>query len=540
MIRVVDPLPNNAIRTMANILANKEPRIRIKIPQEAIVTSEIDRSNAVMQAAYRVLPAAVKAFWKPREPINKTQETYENVLRYCFRQNDERRDGMLRRDAALDGLLYDQIALKCVDLRLTSSWNNELYGGTSPFVILRLDPTGVCVERDNYGISCALHRYVRSLREVKSVFENVKATFDLDSVKDEKNNVLFAEMYWKESDGSLKQAMWIEKIGAVYKDLEDHVSNTAWIANPDGVEIQENSLGLIPIVQKTCNGSGNNIMPILYAAEKSNFHAASNAAYTLLLSNAIKFGLPQLQKTGANPNDPPLVIDYTQPHIYNLGTNQELKAIEQPENDKQVDALRIIIDKMQESTAPKSIRGEYPTGSPASLFALSVSVGTQVIAPIRDALNQSLREIGGHIFKYLKTYPDYDKKYPNVELWMDGGKTVVEPNKIPKWMDISVEFEPQLPQDENAKMQIAMQAHQTGWLPRNKTYELAKFDDINEINDMWKEQGAPQTANPAIPAPQQLNTAYAPNVAPQPGQIDMNQQPPDQAQQMQNALMGRK
>ena len=83
MIRVVDPLPNNAIRTMANILANKEPRIRIKIPQEAIVTSEIDRSNAVMQAAYRVLPAAVKAFWKPRAPRKTRSFTWPPPAARC-------------------------------------------------------------------------------------------------------------------------------------------------------------------------------------------------------------------------------------------------------------------------------------------------------------------------------------------------------------------------------------------------------------------------------------------------------------------------
>ena len=543
MIRVVDPLPNNAIRTMANILANKEPRIRVKIPKEAMVATEIDRSNPLIQAAYQMLPAPIKAFWNPREPIHKTQESYENILRYCFRQNDERRDGALRKDVALDGLLYDQIVMKCIDLRMSNAWDSERQAGKSPFVIKRLDPTAVYVERDDFGVSCVLHRYVRSLREVIGVFgeSKLKTTYKLDDIKDNRGAVLFCEMYWRDGE-TIKQAMWIEKREQAYTDLDAHLEETAWVANEEGVEIIENPSGFIPIISKTCNGTGGDIMPILYAAEKSNFHAASNAAYTLLISNAIKFGIGQYQKAGANPNDPPMVIDWTQPHIYPTGAGQEIKTIDPPESDKQVEALKVIIGKMQESTAPESITGKYPPGTPASAFALSLSAGTKVIDPIRDGLDQAFSQIGMMMLDYARVYPEFDKEVPSLELWIDNGKTVIEPNKIPRWMDVSVQFEPQLPSDENAKMQIAMQAYQTAWLPRKKTYELAKFDDINEIEDLWKEQGEMQGAPPperTRVGQQLLNTASAPGVAPQAEPVNQNPQPPQPGQMAQRALMGR-
>ncbi len=508
VVPVVDPLPNNAIRTMANILANRFPRVKVKIPREAIEQSVVDRSSAWAVAAWRRLPLPIRKLASPKMPIEKMQEVYENVIRYTLRQNDERRDGALRRDAAIDGFVYDQIAFKCVDLRLTRLWGGDGVGanrrarlnGESPFIIKRIDPTALYTERDDFGVSVAIHRYLRSLREVKAVYRD-KIRGDLDALKDEKNFVLFTEKWWRDGDGKYWKAAWIEKIASAYTDMDDQIQRIAWIVDEDGNEIQENSLGFIPIISKTCNGNGNDIMPTLYAAVHSGMHIASNIAWTYRASLPIKFANPQWQLEGWVDGQPMPKLDYTAMRIIPVRQGQRLTPLDEPHNSEIPALVQATEHKMQESLISETMLGRYPTGAPASAFALATSTGAQIIEPVREALKYAFSQAARLEFEYLKVYPTYDSESDGkLTLWIDGGETVVDPHSIPAWLDIEVEFEPDLPQDKIALMNIAMQAYAMQWLPRDKTYEIARLEDINEINRMWEEEN-PKSQDPKNPNP---------------------------------------
>lgn len=491
MVPIVDPMPNNAIRTMANILSNKPPRISVKIPEEAITKTWYDKTSAWAVARYRRLPEWAKRLGEPKLPSEKLQETFENVLRYVFQQNDNRRDGALRRDLALDGFITDQMAVKCVDLRLTNLWQGKdpkAFEGQSPFLFQRIDPVQLYVMRNELGVSHAIHRYLRLVRDVKALYgERIRG--DIDELKDEQNNVLFCEQWWCEGGAHYKCA-WIEKVDATYSDLDEQIKRCAWVVDESGDEIQENALGFIPIIAKTCNGSGNDIMPVLYAAVQSGMNVASNVAWTIRSSLALKLANMPIVFSGWDGSQPVPKIDFTKISVLAARTGQDFKFMEEPHNTELPALLNSISDKMQESTAPKTLTGEYPSGAPASAFALSVSTGAQIIEPIREALSRLHSDAARMVFDYMKVYPDFDAEHDSqVVLRMANGKETIDGSALPDWMDIAVEFEPDLPQDKIALMNVAMQAFAMKWLPRDKTYEVAKLEDINDIKKQWEEEG---------------------------------------------------
>jgi hypothetical protein len=307
MLPVVDPRPNSSVRTAANILANKEPRVSVKIPREAIERGVFDRTSAWGVAAWRCLPMPIKRLAQPKTPVEKLQEILENVIRYAIRENDSYRDGALRRDLALDGFITDHVVVKCVDLRLARLWQSPPAplttlaphasageGGQgdfrppltkgrdgvglirSPFIFKRVDPTSFYFEKDDDGLSYAMERYLRPIRQVQSVYRG-KLKGDADALKDGNGFVLFNEIWWREGAEWWKCA-FIEKPLAAYSDIEERVERTAWVA-PETLAphasagVQENTLGFIPYVMKTCAGSGQEIMPMLYSIVESGLDA---------------------------------------------------------------------------------------------------------------------------------------------------------------------------------------------------------------------------------------------------------------------------
>jgi hypothetical protein len=172
------------------------------------------------------------------------------------------------------------------------------------------------------------------------------------------------------------------------------------------------------------------------------------------------------------------------------------------------------------------------TQTAASLYSLAMSAAQQIINPVKDGLNYVFAGTGRMIFDYVRAYENFDDD--ELALYVDSKRTVIRAEDIPDYMDIEVTFDPDMPTDKMALYNVAMQAHSSGWLPLEDTYELARLEDINEIMTHWeagRKPGAPRAAQqPGIPS-----SALPPNVMQ--GYPPGSAEPPDAQQSALNAVM---
>jgi hypothetical protein len=503
IVEMRDPLPHDTTRQLASILANKEPHIKVTIPQEAIQESEFDKTSPFAIAAWRkmtqILPR-LKNLINPNQQISKLQSQYENLLRYFFEQNDSHRDGWLRRDAARDALNLDQIVFKVVDLRITKGWDDykDSDDGRSPFIIRRVNPITFYFERNEYDLTLAVERYRRPVREIKQTYgDNFKG--DLESIKNDMGMVDFTEVWWCQ-DGCYWKMAFIEKVNEDNVRMNKEINSTVFVTDDDGNEVEENTLGFIPYVVKTCIGNQDHIEPFLYAAVQSGLLQASNVASSFRLGNALKtINAPWRAKGFVKGSTPP-VLDFRTQGLLMLEPGQDIEPpLVPPINQTLDESLASVGQKLQESTLPMTVMGSMPGQSsrtPASAFALSISQGSQVLKPIKEALDGAFSEASRMLFRYMKAYQKYatDKKLANLEVWLNGGKTIIDPDSFPKWMKIEVNFEEDVPQDKMGKWNQAMQAFairgtdNVPLMPRRYAYEYAGVEDVNSLMALVEEE----------------------------------------------------
>ena len=486
LIPVVDPAPNDSVTTLSSTLANREPRWEVRIPQDAMRQTLADRTSAFAienwRKIYKVRPN-LRRLGDPPTPIEKQQESYENIIKTIFAQNDRLLPMPLRSDSTQNGFVFNEIVHKVVDARLSSGYksyaNKMKY--KSPFIIRNVDPLGFYSERNEYGLLYAIERTVRTLRDVKALYGNRLGKV-VDGLENGAGFVLLAEIYWCE-DGEHKYACLIENADTDYSNLsmDEKMEKTAWV---DG-GIKENTLGFIPYTQEYCSA-----MPFLYAAVKSGLIVASNISWTYQTSMPLRDANTNYKFKGFNEGDKMPVIDRRMTKQLQLRENQDIQPLDTPSDPRLSESVRGINNRLQEALVPGSVYGSYGANTPASGFNLATTQGTMKINPIKRALGEILAADAQMIFDYIRGREEYAPDDCKLELWMQSGKVILEPADLPEHMEIKCNVEEERLQDEIARLNAAEQAA-VMVLPSGKSFfshqEALRFARVEDINRVLKE-----------------------------------------------------
>lgn len=533
----VDPQPHNAIRWLVDVLSTSDPQWDLKIPEEALSTDSTGgpSKKAVERAAWRRLADWVKQLGKAKEPPEKQAEIYENILRYIFAQNDQRQDRRLVRDVLLNLFVTDQAVVKCIDLRLTADWKRinglirqpsaSVHPERSPFLFKSVPPTEVYYEYDDFGLAAVLHRYVRPMRQVKSMYGDI-AIQDAMPVQDENGNVMFAEFWTRE-----EKFAWIERTTT---DVETDKRIDETVQKQNILDESENTLGFIPFVIKTANGSslaGAEVLPTNYAGAKSNIFHRANLFLTVTSSLAFRRANPQYKRLNVPPGTPPMKLDYTQPNVYDLPPGQDIQELQEHLDEDLYRVMQVIMQKSDESTAPKALVGQAPGGvTAAAAFNMIIEGGKLILLPVQEAAKKLYRALGQMTFDYIRAYAEMEGVSTDdaaLEIWTNNGQSKIEPEAVPAWMDIGVRIEPDLPKDRIALWNMAVQAYAAHMIPLDYAWDVMGVKDKNRMRELLeeesgragdKEKGGQGDSSlsplpPVSPSPNLPSQALAPNVA---------------------------
>ncbi len=544
----VDPQPHNAIRWLVDVLSTSDPQWDLKIPEEALASAP-KYKKAVERAAYRRLADWVKQLGKAKEPPEKQAEIYENILRYIFAQNDQRQDRRLLRDVLLNLFVTDQAVVKCIDLRLSKLWKKESpdMKGKSPFLFKSVPPTEVYYEYDDGGLSAVLHRYIRPIRLVKAVYGDAAMAKNDYVTQDENGNVMFAEFWTRD-----EKYAWIERTTTDVETPRGRIDET--VQKQNILDESANTLGFIPFVIKTANGSsmaGAEILPTNYAGAKSNIFHRANLFLTVTSSLAFRRANPQYKRLNVPPGTPPMKLDYTQPNVYDLPPGQDIQELQEHLDEDLYRVMQVIMQKSDESTAPKALVGQAPGGvTAAAAFNMIIEGGKLILLPVQEAAKELYRSLGQMTFDYIRAYGEMDghDRYPGkdvtmdhqgggasgidatrsaLEIWTNNGQSKVDPEAIPTWMDIGVRIEPDLPKDRIALWNMAVQAYAAHMIPLDYAWDVMGVKDKNRLRELLdeesgrsgdKEKGGQEDSSlspplPVSPSPNLPSQALAPNVA---------------------------
>ena len=549
-IEVLDPAPADNINLMASIVSNKKPVIKCTVPKEAVERSKLDLSIPSIVAALREIPERYR-LWERKGKIPKMEETFANVFESILQQNDERRDGAIRRDWARDGFVTDQLAACVWFVPLLKGYRAEEMDGKAPFSIERVDPITLYVVRDEYGVQCALRRWVRRWRDVKRIYKGrLKAdNASIEELFDKNANVEFTEKWWRDENGNHYKCAFVERENKAGDEIEQRVEKMAWVVGNKGGFIEDNLLKFIPYVKKTCVGSDDSIKPFLGNFVNSNLNGANNIAWSLGTNLAIKLSNVQFIEESDDPtNDSELGLDFTDINEYLIKKGNSVTALQIPDADKLERLINNVEGKAQRTLLPTVTFGELSPGSPYAANKLAFDTGTIKIEPYTEALESLTEEVGQMCFRYLREYPEFEEdeeKSSRVIFWMNGGRTVVEPGRIPPRLELHVRYRVDKPMDKISMLQSVKDLWRpdgSGLFDIRSVHELVGTEDIDEVLKRRKEEqteflksmsggggppnGAGQPPSQLPPNPMQGIGQMAPRGAPEVAPMSMEQPNP--------------
>jgi hypothetical protein len=515
ILKTVDTAPNDGINTLVSAYATREARPKVNIPKEALRGIDIDLNDATNMAVFRRLLRPIRDMIFPEERSKNMAQTYEGIITQLFKQNDSRLSGVMRRDIARDVFIFDQIAIITMDLRHTSIWQNrrEDFKGKSPFVFVRADPRTIFVETDYMGIRAGLHRWVRPIREIYDVYGKDIFNGKEKSLVDENGMVLCCH-YWDtdtEIDGKRGvTAAWIEK-EAEYTTISQHIANSYTLDEP-----QENYCGFVPIVRKTANGNDDDIMPMLYPLVESKMLERDNLALTLTATQALRYALQPLivESTDQNTIDNfRLVYDGDTPITLNPMAKESVRWLERP-TDKNLEALLALFkNTIEQSLMPPITNGLYSAHTSAAAISLISQWARTKGMPSQEALEQAhvecVRQAIQHARIYAEEYKDEDS---TVVLWSGNGQMILDPRRIPRWMDITISFDPLLPSDAMALATVAAQLWKMQFFGIRDALEFAKVEDINGVIERRSKEFGSQAGMPQMDSPLPPSSAVQPSM----------------------------
>jgi hypothetical protein len=507
-----DPQPADSIAWLTDILSTSDPAIDIDIPDDALMGAP-SADASPMQKMVWDLALFLKQLARQQSDATKLSENLEGIARFVLRQNDERRAQSLLRQLLIDGFVFDQLAVKCADLRVTKLWkgeDKELGGssspdGTSPFVFTRIDPRTLYTAWDDLGMYAALQRDVRPYREIRDKYGAIAEL--RDDLQDDNGNIGFCE-YWRRD----LTCLWIESLNPEQEagDKGDRVENYAFIQKP-----KPNPLGFIPIVTRTCRGDHDSIRPILYNGWKSKIFSRAGVLLTVMFTEAFKQAITQFVRTNTSNADPPMVLDFTAPHVYDLQGGQDIRPLTLPVNAELLRTLGTIRTIQDSTTVSKVIAGQEPGGATAAAAINLLIHGAQLsLSPTKKALEEVYAQMVQMIFKYVRAYEVMYEGKGNVELWTDGGTKRIMPTELPKWLNIDVRLKADLPQDKivlvnMAAQMAAMRSADGRPLFSRETIQKLVVDDLNAEEDAIDKDMAAKTQQALSPSPRGLSALMA-------------------------------
>ncbi len=506
-----DPQPADSIAWLTDILSTSDPAVDIEIPDDALMGAPAADANPIQKMVWD-LALFLKQLARQQSDATKLAENLEGIARFVLRQNDERRAQSLLRQLLIDGFVFDQFAVKCADLRVTKLWKGEDESktpvggelqGVSPFVFTRIDPRTLFTAWDDLGMYAALQRDVRPYREIKAKYGAIAEL--PDDLQDDNGNIGFCE-YWRRD----VTCLWIESLNPEQEagDKGDNTENHAFIQKP-----KPNPLGFIPIVTRTCRGDHDSIRPILYNGWKSKIFSRAGVLLTVMFTEAFKQAITQFVRTNTSNADPPMVLDFTAPHVYDLQGGQDIRPLTLPVNAELLRTLGTIRTIQDSTTVSKVIAGQEPGGATAAAAINLLIHGAQLsLSPTKKALEEVYAQMVQMIFKYVRVYETLYEGKGNLELWTDGGTKRIMPAELPKWLNIDVRLKADLPQDKivlvnMAAQMAAMRSADGRPLFSRETIQKLVVDDLNAEEDAIDKDVAGKVRQALSPSPTQLAPA---------------------------------
>jgi hypothetical protein len=485
-----DTHPWDAVRTSVDILSVHEPTITIELPRDKPEPEEpaapmgmppmgmdpMAEMDSIALGAFDGAPTidSMAQMGMGEEEYNPTEigETLETVVRSTLQHNDQRRKSPLLRDMLVSVFVFDELVAKVADMRLSPQWNKlpARLRRLTPFKINACLPMTVHSEWDDFGLAGVLHRYKKSLREVKRDYASVNGAVALFE-GDPEGNVIFCEWWTRD-----EMCQWIEKSGVKHDDRQDYDNKTQneLLITP----LQAHDYGFVPYVIVT--GSGSNmfegadeqIAPLLYGGWKSNTFYRSNLFLSIAASLAFAESNPKWTHS-TDAGETTIDLNFNFPEVIPIRTNEKVEKLEVGVNEDTYRMLQEFTTRSERTTISTVAAGQVPSGVSAAAAINLLVQGTKLtIVPAQNAVGKAYSGIAHMLFDYLKLYGESD-----VKVMLRDGVTAIDPALIPDWVDVKVTLRADLPQDKALLYNVALNAWKQGFISRETGWDMVGIDD---------------------------------------------------------------
>lgn len=489
---IKDPQPFNAIQTFVDVMAHDEPQVKIGVPEGSLHSEEMDLGNP------EEMDALLASFGggsgevgegNEKEKARELGDKLERVVQEIFVQNDLRLPTSLQRDELYAAFGLGMIVNKTADMRFGGErWSKYAARnrGASPFYIRSVNPTQVYFEYDEYGLCEVFHRYLRPLKEVVRIYgENVLGLGGLKA-QDANGQVLFCE-YWTNET----RATWVENVYST-GDVDPEKYFTNELVN-GGYFLQApkaNGLEFIPYDVKIARGTSifnrnNMVFPHLYAGHKSKLFLRNNLFFTVAASLAFMLVNPQVFHETDTPENP-VQIDFSTPGTHGIRKGDKITPLElriTPEFEK---VMTLFAQKIEESTVSKVVAGQSPGGVTAAAgINLLVGGGKLTVTSVQKALGEGRAGTIRTLFNYMRAYAGFAGvgEKSDLDIYARGVFNTLKPNELPDHIDISVKYEPFLPQDKALAMQTWLTPVLQGLISSDYFYEQVGVQDVVTLRE---------------------------------------------------------
>ncbi len=527
---VKDPQPFMAVRWLTSIMATSDPRIGLRIPQEALSIAPEQKFDNFKQTMLHLLPQWVARLFRTSDDTEQLTESLEQILDTFFRQNDARARTPLLSDMLHSAFVHGRIVVKVADLRHNDDWA-ELHAdesNLSPFIMRVRDAKNVFVEWDYLGLHTVLERSVRTRRDIEDEYG-----VDLSDLCDEPTQNLIFNEYWTRQ----VRHLWVEKVLNEGEEIAD-TDYAESVREIDG-EHSENTLRFIPYVvadayATAAFGERDMTYPLLYPGYQSQLFQRTSLFFTVVTSLAFRLANPQWAQIGVPEGEEAIDLDFTQPNVYPMGPGQTLQDMNTKLNSDLYQVLETLMAKAQDATVSPVTAGQLPTGvRAASALGLLAQGGKLQLLPVQNCVELMYAQIINLIFKYIRLYDEIDEDAATIDLWTAKGLQRLDPGTLPDYIEPKVSITIQLPQDKAAQINTALNAWKSRAISQRTMWEWMDIPDTNEeLRRMqWEEARGLAPAlnayNESMQQPAGLSTQEGVPVEQTPAQNPVSQMPSD-------------
>ncbi len=547
---VKDPQPFNSMQWLVDVLAAEEPTVTIKIPQDAMPQPlQMQDPEGIASIGAPPPPMGMQGMMPQGMPPMPMQgsgakqtnlsdavemaDLLENMVREVFKQNEDRNPTSLQRDELYAGFVNGMVCNKIADLRLGKRW--AAYAawekGASPFFIKSQNPAHIYFEYDEFGLGEVLHRYLRSIKDVKRMYPAKAAElFGMDD-KVSAGFVVFNEYWTPEIQAKWIATTIIETDYSNNETISADVMGAQWIEEP-----KVNTLGFIPYALKVARGTSvfndtTQVYPQLYAGHKSKLFLRNNLFLTVASTLAFMLVNPQMIHESAS-GETQIELDFSRPNVWAVKTGDRITQVNVNLSRDFYEVMGVLKEKVELSTVSPTIAGQGPGGvTAASGINLLIQGGKLTLTPVQSGVQENRAQTIKKIFDYIKAYPRFAND-PSIGMYVGDAYHNVDPASLPDRMDISVKYTASLPQDKALAMQTYLTAYLKHAISQDYFFDAIEVQDKSKIKREIDEDKADEQME--MQAQMQAQKQAQASQQPPQGQPPTGQegQPPPQGDQM--------